>query len=115
MKIVDRETFLSLPSGTLFSKCEPWIFDHLTIKGPTCGNDFMEQQIVDAVNANDTGEHIDLLEDSLETRSSIPLDFHSMGRDGCFDRDQLFAVWERQDVRDLIDRLSEALEEQASA
>ena len=37
------------------------------------------------------------------------MDFAYEGRDGLFDKDQLFAVWSIRDIRSLIDRLQECL------
>jgi len=111
MKIVNREQFLSLPTGTLFSKYSPCVFEDLRIKGDTCGNDFVVQQISDAVDASSSAEFVDLLSFAVEEGRSVNLNFDYAGRDGLFDKDQLFAVWERKDVEQLIDRLQQALRE----
>jgi len=106
MKIIDRKTFLSLPDETLFSKYEPCVFGDLTIKGATVGtNDFLTQQISDAVAYNDSGDFGYIMETARETGCSIYMDFDCMGRDGLFDEEQLFAIWETADIVALIDRL----------
>lgn len=105
MRIVDRKTFLAMPSGTLFSKYVPCVFENMQIKGDSLANDFLYQQIVDAIDCRDSGEFAALLDDSERDGTSIPMDFDCQGRDGCFDEDQLFAVWERADVNALIERL----------
>lgn len=56
MRIVDRETFLGMPSGTLYAKYEPCVFGPLEIKCDTCGNDFVSQQIVDAETGKEVTE-----------------------------------------------------------
>lgn len=107
MKIVDRKTFLSLPAETLFSKYEPCVFGDLCIKGDTLGsNDFAYQQIADAIACNDSGEFADKLLAAERTGGSVALDLDCQGRDGLFDDDQLFVVWEPADVAALIARLS---------
>lgn len=117
MKIIDLSAFLALPPGTLFAKYAPCFFDGLSIKGDTLtgrdGNpiDFCYQQIVDAIEAHDSGEFFDLLDQSKETGNSVTMDFDCQMRDGCFEREQLFAVFERADVTALIGRLSVALSE----
>lgn len=111
MKIVNREQFLALPPGTLFSKFSPQYFEHLSIKGDTWTNDFLVQEIADAVDASNSEEFGNVLDLAVEHGSSFKLDLDNMGRDGCFDEGQLFAVWERQDVEKLIDRLNHALTE----
>jgi len=106
MRIVDRKTFLSLPDETLFSKYEPCVFGDLKIKGETVGtNDFLTQQICDAIRCDDSGEFADILFSAQETGYSFAMDFDYMGRDGLFDDDQLFAIWETVDIIALIDRL----------
>lgn len=112
MKIVNRTQFLAMPPGTVFAKFQPLVFEELEIKHDTRGNDYWYQQIVGALDAGDSGEWGDLLEDSRETGSSIPMDFDCLSRDGCFDDDQLFAVFEPADVEQLIDRLQQALADQ---
>lgn len=105
MKIVNRAQFLALPPNTLFSKYTPCVFQHLEINGETWGNDFLTQQIVDAIAYADSGDFSDKLHLSQECGDSLRMDFDCQGRDGCFDDDQLFAVWEREDVLALIARL----------
>lgn len=108
MKIVDRATFLSLPPETVFAKYEPQIFGEMRIKGETWGDDFLAQELVEAIACADFGELMDMLDRAPETGESIPLDYECQSRDGMFDADQLFAVWEPQDVAALIARLSRA-------
>ena len=109
MKIVDRQTFLALPEETLFSKYKPSYFEEIAIKGETWGNDFLYQVIVDPIKCHDSGELGDILDDSALNGTSFDLDFDCCGRDGLFDDDQLFAVWEKKDVLALIDRLTQAM------
>lgn len=111
MKIVDLKTFLSMPVGTVFCKYEPCFMEPLHIKGENCGErDFFYQSIADAVDANDSGEFFELLDNSEKTGAEVRLDFNCQGRDGCFKDDQLFAVWHPNDVRALIQRLHMAIE-----
>ena len=115
MKIIDRKGFLGLPAETLFSKYEPSIFDPLEIKGdslifnPDGSGDFCSQQIHDAIDSHSSGDFGNKLDDALELGKSLTMDFDCQGRDGCFDQDQLFAVWEKKDVVALIGRLEKLL------
>lgn len=109
MKIVDQKTFLSLPPETLFSKYSPCYFEQVCIKGETRGDDFLVQQISDAVNSTAYEDFTETLTRALTTGESIPLNFESQGRDGLFEEDQLFAVWEPVDVAELIVRLSRCI------
>lgn len=115
MKIVNRSTFLAMPPGTVYAKYEPCIFEEMCIKGETLFHDdgrpfdWFYQQIVDAVDAFDSNEWSDRLERSRLTGESVPMNFDIESRDGCFEDDQLFAVWEPADITALITRLQEAL------
>lgn len=109
MKIIDRATFLSMPEGTVYAKYVPMLFGDLMIKGETIPGDFYFQQIVDAIDSESSNDWADKLIDSQENGTSLAMDFHCEGRDGFYDEDQLFAVFEPRDVRSLIERLQEAL------
>lgn len=104
MKIVNRETFLKMPKNTVFTKYEPCNFGDLMIKGETLYPDFFQQQVLQ-VDCNDSVEFIDILEAARKEGKSFNLDLDCEGRDGLFDEDQLFAVFEKADVEMLIGRL----------
>jgi len=113
VKIVDRKTFLEHPPETLYMKFAPHHFGELCIKGETLRAPSGEAidwyyQDFDNVDANDTGEWLDALERAMKG-ASITLDFDCQDRDGLFDQDQLFAVWEPDDVRALVERLQRCL------
>ena len=109
MKIIDRETFLKLPAGTVYSKYEPCVFGDLCIKGDSLKNDWAYQSIVDAIDAIDSPVFSDKLFLSEKTGESIDMDFYCMVRDGLFENDQLFSVWDKKDVIALMNRLSETI------
>lgn len=109
MRIVDLTTFRAMPVGTLYSKYAPCYFVDLAIKGETLAYDFLTQQIADAIDCTGSDDFSHKLDHSQIHGSSVAMDFHCLGRDGCFDKDQLFAVWERADVEALISRLQETL------
>jgi hypothetical protein len=111
MKIVNRETFLSLPKGTLFSKYEPCIFGDLCIKDESYENDFRYQKINSAIACNDTIEFSDKLFDARSYGTGLLMDFDDTYRDGMFDNDQLFAIWEQCDAEALLRRLDEAIQD----
>lgn len=110
MRIVNLEAFLLLPPGTVFAKYEPCIFEDLLIKAGNCGEmDFFYSDIKQAIEADNSNAETDLLERSARDGISVPLDFDTTGRDGCFEKGQLFAVWETADVQGLIAKLQSAL------
>jgi len=104
MRVVDRKTFLAMPPGTVFNKWNPCTFGDLCIKGATMGKDFSVQYL-DSLQERDGEECIDALY-RLEVGEAIPVDLDCQSRDGLFDDDQLFAVWDDADVAALIARLS---------
>lgn len=116
MKIIDRTAFLAMPAGTLFSKYAPCYFENLSIKEGTLvsrsdlRDDFLAQPISDAIEHGGSEDFSDKLCAAQVGGVSLAMDFQSLMRDGCFDNDQLFAVWERADVEALIARLQETLE-----
>lgn len=101
MKIVNRKEFLALPAGVIYAKFEPCIFGDLAIKGDSLNDDWYHHDLIE-VDAYDSGEWADKLFAGMEKGISIPLDFDTVSRDGMHDKDQLFAVFEIEDVYSLI-------------
>lgn len=108
MKIVNRETFLALPSNTLFCKYKRCFFENYAIKHDTLENDFLYQDLKE-LDANDSGQWVEQLNDSTENGTSINLDLDCCSRDGLFDSDQLFAIFDNKDVSSIIQELKSAL------
>lgn len=106
MKILNLEEFRKCPSGTLFSKYSPYVFDGLMVKGETLEYDFIYQNLIGNIECHDSGEFGDKLEYAKETGESISLDFDCMGRDGLFEKNQLFAIYEEEDVKQFIKRIT---------
>lgn len=108
MRIVNRDTFLALPANTLYSTFLPCIFGNLCIKGDTiAGVDWAYQSLHDAIECDNSEEFAEKCFRAAEHGESLTLDLDCMGRDGGFELDRLFAVWEPQDVQALIQRLQE--------
>lgn len=106
MRIVNRETFLTLPEGTAYCKGKRWAFDGLCFKGDSRGNDwsYIHPEWVDA---NDSGEAFDRLEEMLSQGASYPMNT-AYGRDGCFDDEDIFMIFEADDLDRLAILISEA-------
>lgn len=110
MKIVNLEAFRQMPSNTLFAKYEPCVFEELEIKGKTLEHDFLVTSSLSSAIKCSGWTHLgDLLDQAERTGESLAMDFETEGRDGCFEKDQLFAVWEEADVLALIERLKRCL------
>lgn len=116
MRIVDRQTFLALPAGTVYQKWEPCFFGETCIKGETTPHDdWYETRITGAIEHDDSEEFFERCTDMAEQGASVPMEFDTICRDGFFDQDQLFAVFEPADVAALIGRLTRALNDSLRA
>lgn len=108
MKIVTRKEFMELPAGTVFTYYEPCVFRGLHIKdsSPELGYpDFTMSDLIGAVENNSSGDFAQKCQ-LMEEGQSMPVDFESSGREGLFDEKLLYAVYEKEDVQKLIDRLT---------
>ena len=111
MKIVTRKELMELPAGTVFSYYEPCVFHDLNIKDsePNDGSpDFVISGLIGSVAHTSSEEFVENCE-KMQRRYSMPVDFELTGREGLFDHEQLFAVYERADVEILIERLKNTL------
>lgn len=114
MKIINREEFYKLPSGTLFSEFQPDIFTGLKIKYDTwdAGEkpyDYVELDLIGNIKAYSSDQFDLLMDEAVEGKSTLQLDFESAGRNAYFDEDQLYAIYERDDILGLIQVLQKSL------
>lgn len=107
MRVVDRKTFLKLPAGTIYCKGEPWVFGSICIKDDSLENDWIYLD-PSWPSANDPGEACGLMQASLDTGSSFPGE-DAFGRDGCFNDDAVFLIYEPADLLALRSRVDAAL------
>ena len=108
MKIVNRKIFLQMPKGTLFSEYVPCVFYGLFAKTGEPDdmiNDYFEKELISNPKCHDSGEFSSILINAEETGASFNLDFDISGRNGAFKNDQLYAVYEKQDIVQLIHTL----------
>lgn len=111
MRLYTRKEFLALPAGIVFAKYEPCYFDQWQIKGDTMPpNDYQDQEFVTINTDLYNGEHYQACLD-FEEKKTANVDFYDWCRDGLFEDKQLFAVLEAHEVRGLIQRLQETLDE----
>jgi hypothetical protein len=110
MKIVNLETFRSLPRGTISMKYEPCVLGDIFAKGDTWENDFLLEYITNEIDAENDREEYDIFDNAEKNGTSIKLNFNATMRDCCFNEKQLFAVWERKDVKGLIIKLKQCLD-----
>jgi len=112
MKILNWKDFIQTPKETVFSYYKDGSFSDLCIKTSDINemsNDFLHDRILDAIEHDDTGEFFDKCSRMIDEGISVPMDFDFTGREGYYERDQLFAIYEEADVKLLIDRLQRTL------
>ncbi len=101
MRVYNRKDFLALPAGTLYCAGVEWAFNELGVKGDTWPpNDFIKLGL-QWVEAQGSTEATDRLDAMLKTGASFPLQ-QSYGRDGGFDQDEVYLVYEPADLDALI-------------
>lgn len=115
MKIVNRETFLSLPENTVYSysgwqvNCPNTNIEGFFIKGATVvGVDYYEQAIPD-FDWDNTDDRFESIRSAAEDGCELKIDLRTETRNGMFDKEQLYLVWDRDDIESLISRLKECL------
>ena len=110
MRIYDRTDFMKLPEGTIYAKGKPWYFEQIHVKAQTLEpNDFVCMALMNFENSG-TEQWIERLEEMLQAGASYPMDEDFFGRDGCFNNDDIFMVFEHGDLltlRKFIDRAIE--------
>lgn len=113
MKILNLEEFKKLPKNIVFMKYKSVIFGELMVKQETSECDFYYECIAtelaeyqEYMEKPDCHPYIEyLLEAEKCSDISIDLDLYRVMRDGLFEKDQLFAVYEQKDIDGLIKKL----------
>lgn len=97
MKLLNREQFLKMPAGTIFAKGKPLYFHGLEIKFETTQyNDYwsLDPAWIDSNDLNEADKYFD---EMLTKGASYPMD-NGISRDGLFEEDAIFLVWEKNDL-----------------
>ena len=107
MKIITRKQLMESPSGTVWSYYEPCIFNGLHIKDSEPFDGFLDFVVSDLIGAvrHVSSEDFVVKCEQMEAGESLPVDFELTGREGMFDDKQLFAIYEKVDIENLITRL----------
>jgi hypothetical protein len=113
MRIVDLDTLLTMPKGTLYQTCEGLDLGGLqTFEGTFGGGDFLVGEFLDEpVSGHDIDERIARMDAMAKDGASYPVEFDNIGRDAGCSMGKMFAVWEPDDVRGLIAQLQRVLPE----
>ena len=111
MKIVNKQEFYALPYGTLYSKYAPMNFYGLKIKGDTIYGfsnepiDFYYEDLIGNVEFDDSNELVGILDKAEKQKTSFPLEYNCSFRDGMFEQEESFAIYELTDIYQFIDKL----------
>jgi len=112
MKIITQKQLLEMPSNTLFQKYAPCYTENLGIFIERCGErDFFYEDIDGLHPSESTGssDMSNILDRCQASGESYDVDLECSSRDGCFEDDQLYIVWEKKDLLKLIERLNKCL------
>jgi hypothetical protein len=104
MKLVNLNEFIRLPAGTLYKKQSGV---ELEIKGDWVSDDGRDWSTTSfAANCgNDQDTHIGLM-----IGESYPIQTEMYGRDGCFQDDEQFLIYEKWDLEQLKQLLERAID-----
>lgn len=107
MRVYKRDDFLKLPAGIIFSQGNKWCFQDISVKGETLTNDFMYMDFC-TLEAQNSDMLFTQLEDSLENGTSYTIN-ESYTRDGYFDDQDVFLVFEKDDISKMEGLLNESM------
>lgn len=111
MKILTREQFIKTPSGTLWSYYQPCLFRELAVKvtdNKDYANDFVYFSLIGEFQTENSDDYFEICK-KMELGESIPASFEETTREGLFDDEQLFLVYEKSDVENMIKALQKIL------
>ncbi len=97
MRIYNKKDFIKLPEGTFFAKGVQWTIDGFCVKGESFACDFFYTNLV-SIDAFDSRELSDRQDEMLEKGTSYPIN-SSEGRDGSFCDEDIFLVFEEEDLK----------------
>lgn len=104
MKLLNREEFLKLPAGTIYKKRSA---RELEIKGEwvsDSGSDWSSALFAADCDSSDQDTYLKML-----YGESFPIVLDDYGRDGCFEDDEEFLVYEKWDLEQLKKILEDAI------
>lgn len=109
MQLVSRSKLMSLPNGIVYSKYEPFgDIVGLYKKEDTWSHDWIYQDLIKELGTDST-DFVQTVE-SIEAGNKFELDLECTMRDGCFDDDQKYIVYDESDIRKLMAELQKSLD-----
>jgi hypothetical protein len=110
MKIINKPKFIKLPPYTLYSIYSPCHFGDLSVKSDSTNNSFYSISLNDPVEFYSSEQFVELLENASKTGESVNTDLESYYRDSDCNDNQLYAIWEKQDLLKLQELIGKCLE-----
>lgn len=108
MRIYNRTEFMKLPEGTLYCQGKPLYFNGLLVKGETIGDDWYCRNLM-WITADSSDEAFKRLDEMIGNGASYPIE-DAYGRDGGFDEEDIFMLYEKEDLIELAKVLLDANE-----
>jgi len=111
MRLVTQTELMKLPEGALYARLyRPWVFADLCIKGDNVGSKDFYERSLNWVDANDSLEAVDRLDAMMEDSTlSFPV-AQAYQREGLYEQDAHYLVYELEDVKLLVGELRQAYE-----
>lgn len=118
MKIVNKKEFRELKTPFVFSHYRPCIIEDLfmCVDNTSMKNDIVQVELLgNVIPIGDEPEHwgsgdeIDLMHDAVEKGIRFRLDLEGNEREGLYDDDKLYVIYEEEDVITLIKKLTTSL------
>ena len=119
MKLYKKQDFIELPEMTIYSKVPEHfeLCEGLFCKTSRVGeyqNDFVEQDLISEGGfPNDINDGMEALMHQIDLRDNFKdfkTDLECAGRDGMYQDEDTFVVWDKEDIIKLRDYLNVALE-----
>lgn len=113
MRIIKRQDLMTLPAGTLYTLLSvPWAFSGMSIKGDTINiqgrNIDFGERTIEWVDGNNSDESTQRLEMMLENSTCSYLVEKDYGREGMFDDEQNYMIYEQADIESILEDLKGA-------
>ena len=109
MKIINLTEFRAMPEGTVFCKYQPCCFGELEIKGETWEHDFICASLTGVIESEGSDDMMNKLDQYEKSKESFKLDLEYYGRDGLYEDNQLYAIYEKSDIQQLVNKLTELI------
>ena len=116
MKIVNKKEFMELKTPIVFSHYSPCQIEglYVCVDNSSMKNDFVQASLIDDVvpigdepESWSSGDVFDLLYDAEKNKTPFKLDLEFNGREGLYDDNKLYAVYDDEDITRLTDKLLE--------